>query len=135
MTCSNGRVACDRAGRDPAGARAVAAAAPGASSPVEEAVAAERRAHLAHERGVVDVAGDGDHHVRRAGSGAGRSGAIWSRVSAAIDSTVPAIGRPSGESPQAWRGEEVVDDVVGVVVVHRDLVEDHVALGLDVRRR
>ena len=28
--------------------------------------------------------------------------------------------------------EQVVDDVVGVVVVHRDLVEDHVALGLDV---
>ena len=29
-------------------------------------------------------------------------------------------------------GEQVVHDVVGVVVVHRDLVEDDVALGLDV---
>ena len=30
--------------------------------------------------------------------------------------------------------EQVVHDVVGVVVVHRDLVEDHLTLGLDVRR-
>ena len=28
-----------------------------------------------------------------------------------------------------------MDDVVGIVVVHRDLVEDHVALGLDVLGR
>ena len=123
----------DRAGRDRAGPRRRAAAAPARSSRVEEAVRGRTAARTWRTtRRVVDVAGGRDHHVRRAGSAAGRSATIWSRVSAAIDSSVPAIGRPSGESPQACVGEQVVHDVVGVVVVHRDLVEDHVALGLDV---
>jgi hypothetical protein len=49
------------------------------------------------------------------------------------DRLLRAGDRPAqrGVAPRL-RGEEVVDDVVGVVVVHRDLVEDDVPLGLDV---
>ena len=41
---------------------------------------------------------------------------------------MPVIDRPSGVSPYSVCDERVVHDVVGVVVVHRDLFEDHVAL-------
>ena len=87
---------------------------------------------LAYDVGVVDVAGDRDDHGRGAVAALVVARRSASRVSALIDSTVPAIGRPSGVSPQACRGEQVVHHVVGVVVVHGDLVEDHVTLGLDV---
>ena len=100
--------------------------------PVEEAVAAEGLAHPAHASPRGRRCRRRPRPCARGGSDACRSGRPASRVIASIDSTVPAIGRPSGESPQAWRGEQVVRDVVGVVVVHRDLVEDHVTLGLDV---
>ena len=49
-------------------------------------------------------------------------------------STVPRIGRPSGVGAEHRVGELLVDEVAGVVVAHRDLFEDHVALGLDVVR-
>ena len=48
---------------------------------------------------VVEVAGGGDDHVARAGSAAGRTARPGRAVSASIEPTVPAIGRPSGVSP------------------------------------
>ena len=32
-------------------------------------------------------------------------------------------------------GEDVVDPILGLVLVHRDLLEDHLALGVDLARR
>ncbi len=98
---------------------------------VEEALARERLPHLAYDVGVVDVAGDGHDHV--AGRVVAAVEAVDLRARHRGDRRLGAGDRPTerGVAP-CLVGEEVVDDVVGVVVVHRDLVEDHVALGLDV---
>ena len=65
-----------RRGRAPGGRARLRAARPASAVAVEEAAAAERLPHLAHDGGVVDVAGDRDDHVARGGSGAGRSARI-----------------------------------------------------------
>ena len=81
--------------------------------------------------GVVDVAGDGHDHV--AGRVVAPVEAVDLRARHRRDRRLGAGDRPAerGVAPRLV-GEQVVHDVVGVVVVHRDLVEDHVALGLDV---
>ena len=97
----------------------------------EEPVATEGLAHQPDDRGVVEVAGGGDHHV---------GGSVVAPVEASDlvarerrDRSGSAGDRPAqGSVAPRLLGEEVVDHVVRVVVVHRDLVEDHVALRLDV---
>ncbi len=101
MTCSNGFVVDCRAGVDAAGADAAARRHRCLVS-VEEALAGEGLADLADHR----WRGRGCRRRPRpcwpAGSASGGSAAIWSRVRLVIESTLPAIGRPSGESPHAW---------------------------------
>ena len=80
---------------------------------------------------VVDVAGDGDDH---------RAGAV---VLGEEGGDVVARDRPHGRSlargvaaeavvAEHLAGERAQGDVVGRVVVHRQLLEDHLALALDV---
>ena len=51
----------------------------------------------------------------------------------AITSARPITGRPSGWSPKTAVGEHVVHLVRGLVLVHRDLLDHDLALGVDVR--
>ena len=85
LTCSNGR----RGARPPgvhAGARGRAARRrPAASSPVEEAAAAEGLAHLAYDGRRGRRCRRPRRPCCRAGSGAGRTGGPGARVSAVID--------------------------------------------------
>ena len=81
---------------------------------------------------VVDVAGDGDR--RRAGAVVGgEEVADVGRLRRAAPSPArrPCPG-PRPWSPNSWRVERAQGDVVGRVVVHRQLLEDHLALALDV---
>ena len=125
-------------GRGRAGDAATGASGPGRGrhgvGVVEEAVAGEGLADAAYAGRVVEVARDRDDHVRRG--------------------VVPLVEPPdlvarhrrdrrlrTRDGPAQRRvavglaREQVVHHVVGVVVVHGDLVEDHVTLGLDVLGR
>ena len=53
-------------------------------------------------------------------------------VSDSTVSFVPRIGRPSGMALPEALGEQLVDEVVGRVLDHLDLFEDHLLLALDV---
>ena len=55
-----------------------------------------------------------------------------SGVMASTDSAVPAVSRPSGWSGKSGFGQQAVRDVLGEVVVHRQLLQDDLALVVDV---
>ena len=54
------------------------------------------------------------------------------RVIDDTESTLPITGRPTGWSPNMADRNTSAERVLGVVVAHRDLFEDHVAFELDV---
>ena len=102
LTCSNGRRGGDRAG----GARARAWSPRarrrrGASSPVEEAVAAERACAPGDDRRRGRRCRPPRPPCCRGGSGAGRTARPGRGSAPRSTPSVPAIGRPSGASPQA----------------------------------
>ena len=80
---------------------------------------------------VVDVAGNGDgHHL-------GPVAALVVALDLVAAERLDRLGRPGDRPGQRGAGpgrrcEQVVHHVVGIVVVHGDLVEDHLPLGLDV---
>ena len=93
--------------------------------------AGERRRHVGDDVVVVDVAGDGDR--RRAGAVVlGEEVAHVARADRAhrrpLTGGVPAEAVVAEQLP----GERPQGDVVGRVVVHRQLLQDHLALALDV---
>ncbi len=98
---------------------------------VEEARAGERLADLPHHGRVVQVAGHRDDRVR---SGVVRAvEATHLRAGQRLHRLDGAGYRPAQRGGTvARRREQVADHVVGVVVVHGDLVEDHLALRLDI---
>ena len=70
----------------------------------------------------------------------GRYREAWKRaISAsgvsAITDAWPMIARPSGWSRKDRVAEHVEDLLLGIVLVHRDLLEDHRALGVDLLER
>ena len=99
---------------------------------IEEAVAVEGGADPVDDDVVVDVAGHRHDHRGRAVVLAPE--ALDLLAGQGLDRGLGAGDGPAerGVGAPGLLGEELVDDVVGVVVVHGDLVEDHVALGLDV---
>ena len=62
-------------------------------------------------------------------------GAQRPAATVAITSARPITGRPSGCVAEHRLGGEVVDEVVRRVLDHRDLLEDDLALGVDVHER
>ena len=132
LTCSNWRVASATPGADAARASRPGGRATGSAVPVEEAV----RARTPCAPGVRRSAWS----TLPATATTMLLGAVVALVEAAdllaghrLDRLGGAGDRPAERRvAPGLRGEEVVRDVVGVVVVHRDLVEDHVTLGLDV---
>ena len=104
----------------------------GGSSPCSQPRRPKAGAHHPDHLGVVEVAGGGDDHV---------GGPVVALVEPRHLGPGQRLDRVDGAGDRAAErglgavgllGEQVVHHVVGVVVVHRDLVEDHVALGLDV---
>ena len=94
-------VACDHARRRPGGLGGLARRHRARSSRSRKPLRPNAAPHQAHERRRGRRCRPPRRPCAPGGSGAGRSATIWSRVSASIDSSVPAIGRPSGESPHA----------------------------------
>ncbi len=91
----------------------------------------EGRPYLAHDGVVVEIAGSGHDHRLRAVLAAVE--AVDRRAADALDRVDRAEdGAAQRGVAEHRRGELVVDDVAGVVVVHGDLLEDDAALGLDV---
>jgi hypothetical protein len=80
---------------------------------------------------VVQRSGGGDHHVRQVVPTPVE--AVDLRPGQALDALDAAddVAADRRVAPER-RGEGVVHDVTGVVVVHGDLLEDHAPLDLDV---
>jgi hypothetical protein len=98
-----------------------------------EGGAGQGLAHQAYDRRVIEVAGRRDHDVGRRVTpsvepvdlGPGHRG----------DRLLGARDEPAQRVVAVDRlGEDVVDLVTGLVLVHGDLFEDHAAFGLDVGR-
>jgi hypothetical protein len=80
---------------------------------------------------VVDVAGGGDHQVRRLVVAPVEPEHLV--AAHAVDAGDGPEDRPAERVPGPQRlGEQVVHEVVGRVLVHVDLLEDHLPLALEV---
>ena len=84
---------------------------------------------------VRDVPRRGDDDVRRPRTSSGGSPTIARRLTVEMTSAVPITGRPSGCVAEHRLREEVVDELLRRVLVHRDLLEHDLALLVDLGER